>query len=541
MVINEALTDLDLSFLKSYISEYGDYYSDVCDLDYFLRFWESNKSHFYEMFGNKLILEQPISFSKSTEELMSDIASECWKWGSKSREFLNGFRDYFYDLFYTGEISDIDYYETFGNLVSDETLAKNIYSNKTFIIPGKFTKTGKPITVSQGCKVAKIIGKIAEACGMNMDLYEEFRKTHSQVLNQKKANGTLCLSIHPMDFLTMSDNNCDWSSCMTWMSGPGDYRLGTIEMMNSPCVIIAYLKAKNDMNIDGYTWNNKKWRQLLIVDPKVILGNKQYPYSSDDLQGYAMKWIKSICEKSNYGHYYDEVFCIFNESNNKIKDKRIYFSFTSAYMYNDIYDDRFAYLNPKVYEKGEDVFIHFSGPAVCSCCGTVIDYDNSIDPSRVICNACSGDFYCDCCGEWVNGDPIVLESGAKYCQYCYDNELITCEVCEEKVLEYQSIPIVIGHKNEGEDYSDFNYTYRVYVCDCCMRDEKYKKLFGEIHEIPSNYCSYRTNKVFFLENITDEGLNTTLTTESNKKILKNMRDANSYEERMEIMKNISWW
>lgn len=540
MVINEVLTSSDLSLLKSYISEYGDYYSDVCDLDYFLRFWETNKSHFYEMFGDKLILEQSISFSKSVEELMSDINDECWKWGSKSKEFLEEFRDYFYDLFYRGEIGN-DYYETFGNLINDETLIKNVYSNKTFTISGKFTKTGKSITVSQGCKVAKIIGKIAEACGMNMDSYEEFRKAHSQVLNQKKVNGTLCLSIHPMDFLTMSDNNCGWSSCMTWMDGPGDYRLGTIEMMNSPCVIVAYLKAKDDMNINGYTWNSKKWRQLLIVDPKVILGNKQYPYSSDDLQGYAMKWIKSLCEKFDYGHYDDEVFCVFNDCSNRIKDKTINFSFTSSYMYNDIYDDRFAYLNPKVYEKGENVYIHFSGPAVCACCGTIIEYDNCTDPSHVICNSCSGDFLCDCCKEWINGDPIVLDNGTQFCQYCYENELVTCEVCEEKVLEYRSIPIVIGYKNEDEDYSNFDYSYRVYVCDCCLRDEKYKELYGEIHKVSNNYSFYRTDEVFFLEDITDEGLDTSFTTENTKKTLKNMRDANSYEERMEIMKNIAWW
>ena len=79
------------------------------------------------------------------------------------------------------------------------------------------------------------------------------------------------------------------------------------------------------------------------------------------------------------------------------------------------------------------------------------------------------------------------------------------------------------------------------MCDCCLRDEKYKELYGEIHKVSNNYSFYRTDEVFFLEDITDEGLDTSFTTENTKKTLKNMRDANSYEERMEIMKNIAWW
>ena len=46
----------------------------------------------------------------------------------------------------------------------------------------------------------------------------------------------------------------------------GSYRLGTVEMMNSPMVICAYLSGKNQMDINGvYEWNSKKWRAWAIV------------------------------------------------------------------------------------------------------------------------------------------------------------------------------------------------------------------------------------------------------------------------------------
>ena len=92
-------------------------------------------------------------------------------------------------------------------------------------------------------------------------IFEQMRIKHSQILNKKRLKGTLCLSIHPLDYITISDNNCDWDSCMTWTGDdcPGEYRLGTLEMMNSPSVVVAYLDSKEPYHPldDGRAWSNK--------------------------------------------------------------------------------------------------------------------------------------------------------------------------------------------------------------------------------------------------------------------------------------------
>ena len=45
----------------------------------------------------------------------------------------------------------------------------------------------------------------------------------------------------------MSDNDYGWDSCMGWMN-EGEYRLGTVEMMNSPCIVVAYIDGEEAWN-----------------------------------------------------------------------------------------------------------------------------------------------------------------------------------------------------------------------------------------------------------------------------------------------------
>ena len=112
------------------------------------------------------------------------------------------------------------------DLICSFTLVDNKYTGEAFTIE---LKDGKQYVVSKGCKPMKALAKIAEA--YDIDGFEDFRICHSLVHNQKKIAGDITLSIHPFDYWTMSDNDCDWDSCMNWTNF-GGYRQGTIEMMN---------------------------------------------------------------------------------------------------------------------------------------------------------------------------------------------------------------------------------------------------------------------------------------------------------------------
>jgi hypothetical protein len=73
---------------------------------------------------------------------------------------------------------------------------------------------------------------------------EDFKKWQtwlSTICTVKEYKTNLVLSIHPIDFMTSSDNASGWTSCMNWRDD-GGYSSGTIEMMNSNMVIIAYLE-----------------------------------------------------------------------------------------------------------------------------------------------------------------------------------------------------------------------------------------------------------------------------------------------------------
>ena len=48
---------------------------DYCDVDHLLRFWRENKGMYLSrLFGDKLILERPIEYTRDSEELSRDMA-----------------------------------------------------------------------------------------------------------------------------------------------------------------------------------------------------------------------------------------------------------------------------------------------------------------------------------------------------------------------------------------------------------------------------------------------------------------------------------
>ena len=162
---------------------------------------------------------------------------------------------------------------------------------------------------------------------------------HSRILNQKYMDGELCLSIHPLDYMTMSDNDNNWDSCMKW-NGVGDYRCGTVECMNAPNVLIAYLHnpdhPMNPFTFKDWKWNSKKWRELFIVNEEVISEVKGYCFQDESLTNTILMWIKELAEK-NLGWTYDNDEINIQETIPWENDADMCFRFyPGKYMYNDI-------------------------------------------------------------------------------------------------------------------------------------------------------------------------------------------------------------
>lgn len=568
MNLFERLPEEDVIQLHRYLDSYGDEGNGVISrdrMDYFLRFWSENKEPFFRAFGEQFIVKKEIRFVKDSDELADEMYRALCCGDVVIREFISKYKRACQDIGDALNNWDITcQMQYFAD--NWEMLVDNIYTGPAFTIPAKFTKNGRPLVVNHNCKLVKMLGKIADAIGAEMPIYycstcgcwytepreccegaavktsgyELFRQAHSQVLNQKQIKGNLCLSIHPLDYLTMSDNDCGWSSCMSWMEEAGDYRLGTIEMMNSNCVVVAYIEAKDPLFICGANWSNKRWRQLYVVTREVILGNRQYPYESDEIQGVAIRWLRELMgQVPGYGPYPEETIQLKNDSWNTVRDKKIRFHFYSGYMYNDIYDYRLAYVADQKIENDDYYSCYFSGPAVCTGCGGEIELE-TVDASVVQCRACDGHWRCDFCGDWhpsyddcytVNDDYIA-------CDWCYHNELQGCEVCGDRHRNEDMVHVYIQIPSENREIIEgFNYNFYVSLCTNCLKDkEEYEELFGPIHEVIDDYGN--TRHAFDLANITEVGFNSSDLSTRTIEWLKLMQAAKSDEERIDLIEKI---
>lgn len=571
MSLFERLPEEEMSMFHSYLCHYGDEGNGVIPrdrLDYFLRFWDENKEPFFRAFGEQFIIKKEVRLTKNPDELADEMYAALCTGHVLIREFVSTYKEACRRI---GQELGWDIQCNLTYFVDNwDMLVDNVYSGPGFVIPAKYTKDGRALPVNGNCKMVKMLGKIAAALDVELPVlycpscgcyytngetecyhgcgklikssgYELFRQAHSQVLNQKQIKGNLCLSIHPFDFITMSDNACGWDSCMKWMEEAGDYRLGTIEMMNSPCVIVAYVESKDKMWVPGGEWNSKRWRQLYIVTREVILGNRQYPYISDELQGVAIRWIRELMmQLPGYGPYPEEATQLKNDSWNTVRDKHIRFNFYCNYMYNDVYDYRLAYVADQKIEDDDHYSCCFSGPAVCTGCGDIIELD-TVDASTVQCRACDGHWRCDFCGDWHSAYDESYSVDDEYvaCDWCYHNELAECEVCGEHHRNDNIAHIYLQFTDtENEELRDgFNYNFYVSICtDCLNNPEEYVPLFGQLYDVKDGWGNNR--QAFDIRNVTEAGFNAGNLSYRTIEWLKLMQASKSDEERIDLLEKI---
>ncbi|MBE6148118.1 MAG: hypothetical protein E7167_01200 [Firmicutes bacterium] len=452
----------------------------------YLRFWDANKTHFFNgMFKENFILTKKISLKKSHEEKETDMRNALWNENGKEGR-MSPFRQKYTDkIFQLENNNTINYVLAIKlrELMNSSRLVDNVYLDESFEIP---LPGNKKYRVLNGHKLMKIFAKIASA--YEIEGFEEFRLAHSQVLNDLEFHGELCLSIHPMDFLTMSDNNCDWSSCMSIIDS-GDYRRGVIEMMNSGCVVMAYLKSSTDMKIpyieEDIFWNNKKWRELFIISDEAIVGIKGYPYWNLELQELVIKWIAEL----NEGYYEDEVIQFDYDASVRIRDHK--FIFETCDMYNDFVYDKHAICLKKNLEPNT-YYINYSGPMVCIGCGTATGYYSKDACNFLACEDCYNPTYCADCGCLINDEDAVWFNDRPYCSYCF-GQIPTCFECEELTDDYTVVSIRFDH-----DDNQIARNFTISLCDDCYKGYEENGLikicknvrwYGDVRYIDAEYIN----------------------------------------------------
>lgn len=291
---------------------------------------------------------------------------------------------------------------------------KNVYNNSIedeIVYPFFNTKKKEWVDchVPSGSKTIGQIGKFLKRIGFSdLSMFQEWKDEISMCTTFKEKDVTVTLSIHPIDFMTMSMNDCGWRSCLSWDGGC--YPSGTISMMNSDNVILCYIQDTKKPYMFGTNIPNKAWRSLMVINDSCILGGKGYPYNDNAIIREAIKYLTKPCseyfchtyqEVSNYDdmqfisqHFstvieqeelYDLTEDVFIDEGDENHDQRILI-YTGKYMYNDFFEDLFThYLISKSSCLDHLTILDISGAYTCIACGEEI-FDG--DCGTLCCRDC---------------------------------------------------------------------------------------------------------------------------------------------------------
>lgn len=389
--------------------------------------WVSGKNVFlFSLFKDRLIYKKPIEFEVQEDELISNMKKLV-----ETDVFCSAIDMKLFEIMYPDKVFALF------NKQNDDIEVESAREIRKLFFPGNLIKKTVPFNFPNSLiingnilkntgnmKIMKIMKWVAKVLNCEKD-FEEFRIKHSQILNQKKIKGNLCLSIHPLDYITMSDNACGWSSCMRWYSDEdtdcGEYRRGTLEMMNSSKCVVAYIESDQKYkwgNEEHQKWNSKKWRELFYVDDEFIISNTSYPYENRFLEKKAFNMLRQIAHQNLNLNFSEEpeYFSLREPISNK--DLIIRY-ITMRIMYNDFGRSDHKIMVEKNAKCGERI-LSMEAPVYCLNCGMEILNSGK----EVICNDCEGTVECFYCGEKISlSDALYDDDGNPCCDYCYDEEV----------------------------------------------------------------------------------------------------------------------
>ena len=394
--------------------------------------WLEAKRDFIEAFGGQLIYEWP---EKVSFEL-----------GSREKSLRLD-----------------DFIGVLENRYENYDLAEFVRANKEGFFSNQVVEpytTSKGDTIPKGMKLLRAF-KFFES---DANALEAEQNAASMIIQEDKIEGTLCLSVHPLDFLSTSENTHNWRSCHAL---DGEYRSGNLSHMIDHSTFICYLKSSKDEKLPNFPpdvpWNSKKWRVLFYMSDRwdMIFAGRQYPFCTETGLDFVKNKVFPRANLGDFSSWIDKKYCGF-------KDKDVYSNFSHSYVpvvdglvaldelvinepgslqFNDVlssscYDALYAYKKVECFggykyaPMHKFTRFHIGGKCNCTRCGK---YPIEIT-SSFMCNDCELEYgdseddmfaYCPCCGSryyyddgvWVEGDEECV------CPSCADRETTICDCC----------------------------------------------------------------------------------------------------------------
>jgi len=470
------LTEKDNKLIENYITTFGIQDGYVGNEKY-LSYWAANNKKLFKLLGGQLIYKVPYEYEmepyqikmefnelKQYHPFIKNFGRFCYGESDKPMESAKLFQILRKDNFSNEEIGRVCY-----QIQAPLNVFRFIDNTAGFDFKFKRPSKRNTLRIDEKMKIMRAIRAILLYFDVDKEvpsLYDDFidfQNKYSVILNTKKIKCEMCFSIHPLDYLTMSDNANHWTSCMSWVD-QGCYHVGTVEMMNSNNVICVYLNSstpfvfdKEQKDTENYTWNNKKWRQLFYCTKEIIVSGKPYPYTSKPFTQFALETLRNLA-KNNWNQDYEygiepyrdmiHMGSYYRMENNRrwIHNKTSFkhnIIFDSRGMYNDMFNDPntdYWCVRNKV---PHSIIINYSGKAPCACCmDDVLTFDDPYiydegsyndrysDTSKILCRKCIRERSCSICGnDYGKYKIITTKDGRDICTDCIKRYFKICPDC----------------------------------------------------------------------------------------------------------------
>ena len=426
------LKDNDIKKQVQSVLQYSQGYSFEPNVDDIIEKWSTNKKSFIDAWDGKLIYEHPeeLHFELDEESKIKEVCKLCDK--VKSCGF--------------SQLSDFIYStrnDFFTNVLSED------YNSLS-------------VCISKGIKLTKAYKFFIS----DENVLREIQDWASLVMQKNKINGHLCISVHPLDFLSSSENTYNWRSCHAL---DGEYRAGNINYMVDDSTVICYIKSSSLEKIPNFPkdipWTNKKWRMLLHFsqDKNMLFAGRQYPYSSQQILNFIGKtvipaaglgkwtqWLDYKLTKvetdSNYfGTILTEPFIPVGNTLKRlkmlVKNGKNTHHFNDV-LYSSVYSPQYCYRDhsnpfwgniPTGWSSNTTKFV-IGESAKCVFCGQ----EEIGHSDTFLCPSCCSRYdkesrTCSHCGNIVlEEDAYYLANGEVICPDCYNSGLYhRCYYCDE--------------------------------------------------------------------------------------------------------------
>ena len=361
-----------------------------------------------------------------------------------------------------------------------ESVENDFFSNK---LSKDYYFNGEKIL--KGTKIVKAF-KYFES---NPKILAELQNQASMIIQEDKVSGILCMSVHPLDYLSSSENTYHWRSCHAL---DGDYRSGNLSYMLDKSTVVCYLKKANEIcklpNFpEDVLWNSKKWRMLLFLEDnrEALFAGRQYPFFSPGALHHVMNLYvdKFHSSPAHWSNWYNDYISEFARSDNSCprRDmwllgrhvclKGVIYSMEDlitdakhSQHFNDLKYSSFyiPYYCWHYYPKNDHKRLHFSIGAEVPCIRCEHKYID-VDAS-MMCIHCEAEHgsgedenfvYCACCERRVpRVESQWMETIGDYiCDECRERETTECQGCGELFYNCE-----IKYSREHEKY----------LCPYCM-------------------------------------------------------------------------